>query len=124
MKNYLPRLVVAGVLLIVGYKPISAMNIFGGSDTYKIEWTGSNGSKLFGSYVITSRRPGTPSKVEKITSILPYEVIFSTQKNTLVSAAGIASNQSTVEIKIFKNGSECGKTAAVGSGTMANKVCQ
>lgn len=124
MKNYLPRLVVAGIVLIVGYKPITAMNLFGGSDTYKIQWTGTNGSKLFGSYVIASKIPGTPSKVEKVISVLPHEVTFSAQKNTLVSAAGIAGNQGTVEVKIFKNGSECGQVTMVGSGAIANKVCR
>ena len=111
------------MLLIVGYEPISAMNIFGGSNTYKIQWTGNNGIKLFGSYVITSRTPGTPSKVEKVISILPHEVTFSAS-NALVSAAGTAGNQGTVEVKIFKNGSECEQVTTVGSGAIANKVCQ
>ncbi|MHC5751495.1 MAG: hypothetical protein ACYTXF_12905 [Nostoc sp.] len=124
MKNYLPRLVVGSVLLLIGYKPISAMNIFGGSDTYKIQWTGTNGSKLFGSYVIASKTPGTASKVEKVLSTIPYEVTFSAQKNTLVSAAGTAGNQGTVEVKIFKNGSECGQVTMVGSGAIANRTCQ
>jgi hypothetical protein len=97
---------------------------FSGSDNYEVEWTGANGSKLFGSYVIGSKNLSTPSRVEKITATLPYKVSFSAPKNTLISAAGIADHQGTVEIKIFKNGSECGKVSVVGSGAIANKICQ
>ncbi|MBN3911100.1 MAG: hypothetical protein HWQ35_32530 [Nostoc sp. NMS1] len=99
-------------------------NSFSGSDNYEVEWTGANGSKLFGSYVMGSKNLSTPSKVEKVTATLPYKVSFSAPKNTLISAAGATVHQGTVEIKIFKNGSECGKAAFVGTGAMANKVCQ
>lgn len=124
MKNYLPRLVVAAIVLIVGYKPITSMNLFGGSNNYEVQWNGVAGSKLFGSYVIASKSLSTPSRVEKVIATLPYKVSFSASKNTLISAAGATSNQGTVEIKIFRNGIECGKVALVGSGAMATKVCQ
>ncbi|MEH1824453.1 MULTISPECIES: hypothetical protein [unclassified Nostoc] len=125
MKNYLARLTVAGILLAVGYRPIMQSNLLSfGSDTYEIQWSGTNGSKLFGSYGIISRSPSTPSRVEKVTTILPYKVKFSAQKNTLISAAGATVNQGIVEIKIFKNGSECGKVVVVGSAALANKICQ
>lgn len=112
-----------GVLLAV-CTPLSNLNSFSGSDNYEVQWTGANGSKLFGSYGIISRSPSTPSRVEKVTTILPYKVNFSAPKNTLISAAGATVNQGIVEIKIFKNGSECGKVVVVGSAAMANKVCQ
>ncbi|WP_041565278.1 hypothetical protein [Nostoc punctiforme] len=95
-----------------------------GLDNYKVQWTGTNGSKLFGSYVIVSKNPSTPSKVEKITATLPYTVNFSAPKNALISAAGATGNQGAVEIKILKNGSECDQISVVGSGAMANKTCQ
>ncbi|WP_334934545.1 hypothetical protein [Nostoc sp.] len=104
--------------------PSMNSNSFSGSDNYEVEWTGANGSKLFGSYVIGSKNLSTPSKVEKVTATLPYKVSFSAAKNTLISAAGATVNQGTVQIKIFKNGSECGKAAFIGTRAMANKICQ
>ncbi|MEH2434977.1 MAG: hypothetical protein V7K25_12110 [Nostoc sp.] len=95
-----------------------------GSANYEVQWAGTTGSKLFGSYVIASKNPSTPSKVEKITTTLPYKVNFSASKNALISAAGATLNQGTVEIKIFRDGSECGKVTVMGSGAMANKTCQ
>ncbi len=125
MKNYLAKLALGSVLLAVGYKPIMESNFLSfGSDTYEIQWSGGNGSKLFGSYSILSKSPKTPLRVEKVTTILPYKVNFSAPKNTLISAAGATVNQGIVEIKIFKNGSECGKVVIVGSAALANKVCQ
>ena len=125
MKNYLAKLVFGSVLLAVGYKPVMQSSIFSfGSDTYEIQWNGTNGSKLFGSYVIASKSPSTLSRVEKVTATFPYKVNFSASKNTLISAAGATDHQGTVEIKIFKNGLECGKASVIGSGAMANKICQ
>ncbi|MEH2222599.1 hypothetical protein [Nostoc sp.] len=125
MKNYLARLAFGSVLLAVGYKPIMQSNIFSfGSDTYEIQWEGTNGSKLFGSYVIGSKSLSAPSRAEKVTATLPYKVSFSAPKNTLISAAGTTGNQGAVTIRIFRNRSECGKVVIVGSGAMANKTCQ
>ncbi|MEH2047855.1 hypothetical protein [Nostoc sp.] len=125
MKNYLARLALGSVLLAVGYKPIMQSNLLSfGSDTYEIQWSGANGSKLFGSYGIVSKSTSTPSRVEKVTGTLPYKVNFSAPKNTLISAAGTTVHQGIVEIKIFKNGSECGKVVVLGSGAIANKTCQ
>ncbi|MEH2236009.1 hypothetical protein [Nostoc sp.] len=95
-----------------------------GSDNYEVQWSGSAGSKLFGSYVIGSRSVSIPLRVEKVATTLPYKITFSAPKNALISAAGATLNQGAVEIKIFRNGSECGKVTMVGSGAMANQVCQ
>ncbi|MEH2161612.1 MAG: hypothetical protein V7K38_11305 [Nostoc sp.] len=122
MKRFL-SLVFVGISL-AACTPLSNLNSFSGLDNYEVQWTGTKGSKLFGSYVVGSKTPSTPSRAEKVTEILPYKVSFSAPKNTLISAAGGTVNQGTVEIKIFKNGSECGKAAFVGSGAVANKVCQ
>lgn len=105
--------------LLAGCSPLS----LSGSDNYEIQWTGASGSELFASYGIASKNPGTPSTIEKVTAKLPYKISFTAPKNTLISASGMLMNQGTVEIKIFRNGSECGKAAFVGSGAMANKIC-
>lgn len=62
--------------------------------------------------------------MEKVTATLPYKLSFSAPKNALIAASGATLNQGQVEVKIYKNGSECGKDAFTGSGAMANKVCQ
>lgn len=111
-------------VLSVGCTSLINSNSLSGSDNYEVQWTGANGNKLFGSYVIGSKNLSTPSRAEKVTATLPYKVTFSAPKNTLISAAGATVNQGTVEIKIFKNGSDCGKPVFVGSGAMGNKVCQ
>lgn len=111
-------------VLLAACTPLSNLNSFSGSDNYEVQWTGANGNKLFGSYVIGSKTLSTPSRVEKVIATLPYKVSFSAPKNTLISAAGATVNQGAVEIKIFKNGSECGKVSVVGSGAIANKTCQ
>ena len=115
-------------VLLVGYRALPSSSAFmSGSDNYEVRWTGANGSKLFGSYVVVSRTPGTPMRVEKVAATLPYKITFYAPKNSLISAAGAIFNQGTqgtVEIKIFKNGSECDKVAIVGSGAMASKLCQ
>ena len=110
--------------LFAGCNPLTNSNSFSGSDNYEVQWIGTNGNKLFGSYVIASKSVSTPSKVEKVTATLPYKINFSAPKNTLISAAGATNHQGTVEIKIFKNGLECGKASVIGSGAMANKICQ
>ncbi|MBD2453078.1 hypothetical protein H6G80_03185 [Nostoc sp. FACHB-87] len=96
-----------------------------GSDKYEIQWSGASGKELFAGYSILSLDPpGTPMKVESIKGKLPHKVNFSASKNTIVSASGNTFPHTAVEIKIYKNGSECGKVVAVGSGVGANKVCE
>ncbi|MEH1795878.1 hypothetical protein CDG79_06800 [Nostoc sp. 'Peltigera membranacea cyanobiont' 232] len=122
MKKIL-SLAIAGVLA-AGCTHLMDSNSSSGSDNYEVQWTGAKGNKLFGSYVIGSKTISTPSRAEKVTAIIPYKVRFSAPKNSLISAAGATVNQATVEIKILKNGLECGKVAVVGSGAMGNKICQ
>lgn len=122
LKNLI-RLILVSVLL-TGCSPSNSLS---GSDNYEVQWSGTAGSKLFGSYVVGSRTPGIPTRVEKVGATLPYKITFSAPKNSLITAAGATFNQgiqSTVEIKIFKNGSECDKVGIVGSGAMNTKVCQ
>lgn len=124
MKTYLPRLIVVGVMLTIGYKSLMESNLLNfGSNNYTLQWTGNRGSKLFGSYVIGSRTANMPSKVKKVTAILPYQVNFSAPKNALISVAGVTVNQGKVEIKIFKNGLEC-KKEFVAEGAINSQVCR
>lgn len=96
----------------------------GGSDKYEVHWTGASGKEVYAGYSIISQDPNTPMKLESIQAKLPHKVSFSAPKNAIVSASGNTLNQGSVDIKIYKNGSECGKAGIVGSGAGANKVCQ
>ncbi|MEH1871615.1 hypothetical protein [Nostoc sp.] len=121
MKKLISLAIVSGLLL--GCNQSSSLNSIG-SDNYEVSWDGTSGAKLWGSYVISSKSVGQVPRVEKITEKLPYKVNFSASKNALISAAGATLNQGTVEIKIFRNGVECGKVAVTGSGSMSSKICQ
>ncbi|MDP5339263.1 MAG: hypothetical protein NWQ28_11905 [Nodularia sp. (in: cyanobacteria)] len=94
------------------------------SDNYEVHWTGTSGNQLYGGYSIISEDINTPMRLESVQATLPHKVNFSVPKNAIVSASGDTLNQGKVEIKIYKNGSECGKVVVVGSGVGANKVCQ
>lgn len=96
----------------------------GSSDKYEVHWTGTRGKEFYAGYAIISQDPNTPMKLESIKAKLPHKVSFSAPKNAIVSASGDTFKQGSVEIKIYKNGSECGKAGIVGSGAGANKVCQ
>ncbi|MDZ8135132.1 MAG: hypothetical protein RM049_07485 [Nostoc sp. DedQUE04] len=105
--------------------PISVANSFSGSDKYEVQWNGPKGTKIVGTYVIGSTKDLTaPSRVENVEVILPHKVSFSAPKQSIVSADGTLLGQGKLEIKIYKNGSECGKPTAVGSGAGATKLCQ
>jgi len=65
-----------------------------------------------------------PMRMESVQAKLPHKVKFSTPPNAIVSAHGITINKGDVEVKIYKNGSECGKVVVVGSGVGGNKVCE
>ncbi|MBN3924010.1 hypothetical protein [Nostoc sp. NMS4] len=105
-------------LILVGCSYSSSL------DNYEIQWNGASGSELFASYGIASKIPGKATRIEKVTGKLPHKISFTAPKNALVSASGMLMNQGTVEIKIFKNGSECGKETIIGSGAIGNKTCQ
>ncbi len=129
MKNLINLVFVAGIgffgLRVLGNPLLSLSNPFSHSDQYQVQWSGTAGAKVFGSYVISFRNnPSTPTRVEKVTATLPYKLSFSAPKSALIAASGATLNQGQVEIKIYKNGSECGLEAFAGSGAMANKVCQ
>lgn len=119
LKNLI-RIILTSALL-TGCSPSNSLG--GSDDNYEIQWIGANGSELVASYGIASKTPGKPSRIEKVTAKLPHKISFTAPKNTLVSASGMLMNQGTVKIQIFKNGSECGKAAFVGSGAMANQIC-
>ena len=128
--NNLPKLaVVAGIgffgLRAFGNPLMSLGNPLNNTVQYQVEWSGNAGAKLFGSYVISlPHNLSTPTQVEKVTATLPHKVSFSAPENAIIAASGGTLNQGQVEVKIYKNGSECGTAAFTGSGAMANKVCQ
>ncbi len=106
---------------LIASKPTT--NSVSGSDKYEIHWSGTKGKKIYGSYAITSKDLDAPTQVESVEVKIPHKISFSALKNSLVSADGITLNGGTVEVKIYKNGSECGKVMFVGSQVGANKVC-
>ncbi len=134
MKNLIKLSVVAGFALLQGCTPSaksspipssqSVTESVSGSDKYEVQWTGTSGEELAASYSIIFKDPSTPMRIESVQAKLPHKVNFSIPKNAVVSASGITLNKGSVEIRIYKNGSECGKVAVVGSGAGANKVCQ
>ncbi|MBD2435832.1 hypothetical protein [Nostoc sp. FACHB-110] len=134
MKNIIRLSVVIGFLLLQGCTPSAKSssitsseppitNSPGGSDKYEIRWTGTGGKKLSAGYSVVSKDFATPMRVESVNGTLPHKISFSAPKNSVVSASAITTNKEVVEIKIYKNGSECGKVGIVGSGASANKVC-
>jgi hypothetical protein len=135
MKHLIRLGIVAGFTLLGGCIPSvnsnldtisnSVTNSLTGSDKYEIQWSGTSGKQLYAGYSIASTDGSAPMRVESVQAKLPHKVSFSAPKNAIVSASGVILNQEeNVEIKIYKNGSECGKVAIVGSGAAANKVCQ
>lgn len=107
-------------------KPLLALgNSFSNQDQYQIKWEGSNGAELYGGYVIMDiDNRNAPVRTESIKAKLPHTVKFSAPKNAIVSASGSTLNKSSMTVKIYKNGWECGQEAMVGSGAIPNKVCQ
>ncbi len=129
MKNLLKLIFLTGfasLTLQACGDPLLGLKIFSSNqEQYQIKWEGPAGAKLFGSYVIRDRNTSSkPTKSEKVTATLPHTLSFSAPKNSIVGVSGGTLNQDAVTIKIYKNGSECGKEALTGSGVMANKVCQ
>lgn len=137
MRDFIKLGIASGLILLQSCTPAAKSNPVtssvelttspSGPDKYEIHWTG-NGKELFAGYSIMYKNPSTPMRVENVQGKLPHKVSFSTPQNSIVSASGFAfkdgGKQSDVEIKIYKNGSECGKVVAVGSGASPNKVCQ
>lgn len=129
MKNLLKLVLLTGFasLTLQGCSThsLAFKNSSSNQEQYQIKWEGTAGSKLFGSYVIRDRNTSSkPTKSEKVTATLPHTLSFSAPKYSIVGVSGGTLNQDAVTIKIYKNGSECGKEALTGTGVMANKVCQ
>ncbi|WP_375494397.1 hypothetical protein [uncultured Nostoc sp.] len=96
-----------------------------GSDKYEIQWIGNQGSKIYGSYVIGNiTKLNAPPRIENVEAVLPHRVNFSAPQESTVSADAVMLGGGKVEVKIYRNGSECGRVIAVGSGAGAGKICQ
>lgn len=97
---------------------------FAPTDTYTIEWQGSKGVELYGSYVASfPKTPEIASKSEQIKAFLPHKVTITLPKDVMLTATGTAVNK-PVEVKIYRNGQECGKPTIVGATVISNKTCQ
>jgi hypothetical protein len=91
---------------------------------YRVEYAGTPGAKLYGSYGWMDMTGKKPMHIEKVAATLPYSVSFNPPANSMVTAAASTLNQGSVTVKIFKGGVECGQPAIEGSGAMTNKVCK
>lgn len=88
-----------------------------GNDKYEIRWYGKPKNKYWGGNY-TVMKPGAPIEVFDIPKS-PHVVKIQLPKQSVVAATG-----NVQDIKIFKNGKECGKTGIVGKGIPLNKGCQ
>jgi hypothetical protein len=95
-----------------------------GSSGYRVEYSGTAGTKFIGTYGSLDFTSKTPMRMEQVQTTLPHTVSFNPPAGATVSAAAAPLGQGSVTIKIFKNGIECGQPAMVGSAAMANMVCQ
>lgn len=88
----------------------------GGTDEYEIRWYGQPKNKYWaGSYTII--KPDAPMEIVKIYKS-PHIVKIKLPKQSTVGAGG-----NVQDIKIFRNGKECGKTGVIGEGVPSNKSC-
>jgi hypothetical protein len=87
-----------------------------GTDKYEIRWYGKpTGKYFYGNYSIIEMNK--PIRVESIPKS-PHIV-----KLTLPKGAAVAATGDSTDIKIFKNGKECGQIGVVGTGISMNKTC-
>src|SRR6476620_2037593 len=97
----------------------------GKSDSYEIRWEGRPGLKMTGSYLIA--HPGSPMQRELVEMTLPKSIKLTVPSNSAVSATGDVPGRKKEDftVRIFKNGSECGKVGAVSTTSKIpdNKVC-
>lgn len=79
------------------------------NDHYRIEYTGTPGNRLNGSYAIEYpiQSGHRLTKVQEISSYLPHSVEFNAPKKITVIAVARSGG---ITVRIFKNGVECGKT--------------
>lgn len=126
MKNLLKLVLLTGCAFLTlqacSNPLVNFKNSSSNEEQYQIKWEGPAGTKLFGSYVI--RDSNNSTKPKAVTATLPHTLSLSAPKNSIVGVSGGTLNQDAVTIKIYRNGSECGKEVLTGSGFMANKVCQ
>lgn len=107
-------------------KPSILTGILKGSDQYEIRWIGEKGTKMIGGSYAVAHIDGsqTPMRVETVNTLLPHTTKFSEPKGVIVSAGAGFTHGAKVEVRIFRNGQECGKVTTVGSGAINGKVCQ
>ncbi|MBE9058503.1 hypothetical protein [Sphaerospermopsis sp. LEGE 08334] len=85
-------------------------------DNFEIRWIGKATNNFFyGNYSIVEK--DKPSRLESVPKT-PHIVKFKLPKGASVSAAG-----NSQDVRIFRNGKECGETQVVGSQVISNKTC-
>lgn len=102
-------------------KPIpSPTPLNAGLDNFEIQFSGNQGESLYANYSISP--PPPPIETEEIRDTLPYKVNFSAPKASSISAG--ASPNKGLEVKIFRNGIECGVSSYSGLYANASKICR
>ncbi|MBE9235841.1 hypothetical protein IQ227_07270 [Anabaena aphanizomenioides LEGE 00250] len=87
-----------------------------GTDEYEIRWYGKPKNEFWGgSYTII--KPDSPMEVIKVPKS-PHVVRIKLPKQSTVGAAG-----DVQDVKIFRNGKECGRDGVIGEGIPINKAC-
>jgi len=99
-----------------------------GKDQYEIRWYGQKGAKLSGSYsIIYPYELNKLDRREKIDAILPHTLKFSEVKGVFVGAGGTAVSSDwkfeEADVKIYRNGVECGTANATGSAASKRRFC-
>jgi hypothetical protein len=87
-----------------------------GTDEYEIRWYGKPKNQYWGgSYTVM--KPDSPMEIIRIKKS-PHIVKIKLPKQSTVGAGG-----NIQDIKIFRNGRECGKAGIIGEGIPLNKAC-
>lgn len=126
MKKLLGIAVLTGLLHSCGTNSLNISNPFtgkslSGQDNYEIRWEGNvSGEALLTYSVVTI---GKPLQMESVKSTLPKTINFSAPPET---AVGASSAQVGITVRIFRNGSECGKPGMISTtqNLPDNKSCE
>lgn len=118
-KNCIIALIIGSVLL--AYKSLPPQPQ---ASAYIIEFEGTPGTKILGSYGWTDLTQKTPMHSDKVNTTLPYKVMLTPPPGAVVNAYAMPLEQGSVTIKILKNGDECGQPIISGSTYMANMICE
>jgi hypothetical protein len=107
--------------------PTAPTKIDSGKDAdYEIRWEGQSQQQITANYNIVYAND-QPKREEELKVSLPHSVKFKTPERVWVSASGYAYPKVDFNIKIFRDGKECGKGPNVVSSTVEPpkyKLCE